>query len=64
MFPDGENVKDQMSRHFRIDQLPLWVFQDALVVVVDYRKLLTEIALGESFVLALYLTWGKARRQT
>jgi hypothetical protein len=62
-FPDGENVKDLMPRHFRMDQLPLWVFQDALVVRVDYKKMLTEIGVGEAFVLALYLTWGKARRQ-
>jgi hypothetical protein len=26
---------------------------------VDYRRMLTEIAAGESFVLALYLTWGR-----
>jgi hypothetical protein len=61
-FPDGESVKDQMSRHFRIDRLPLWAFQDAIVVCVDYRKLLAELAVGECFVLALYLTWGRTRK--
>jgi hypothetical protein len=30
-------------------------------VEVDYPRMLTEIAVGESFVLALYLTWGKAK---
>jgi hypothetical protein len=28
-------------------------------VEVDYPRMLTEIAVGECFVLALYLTWGK-----
>jgi hypothetical protein len=30
-------------------------------VEVDYPRMLTEIAAGESFVLALYLTWGKQK---
>jgi len=29
-------------------------------VEVDYPRMLAEIAVGESFVLALYLTWGRA----
>jgi hypothetical protein len=45
-----------------MDQLPLWVFQDALVVRVDYRRMLTEIGAGEAFVLALYLTWGRTQK--
>jgi len=28
---------------------------------VDYRRMLTEIGAGESFVLALYLTWGRRK---
>jgi hypothetical protein len=31
----------------------------AFSVDVDYRRMLTEIGVGESFVLALYLTWGR-----
>jgi hypothetical protein len=29
-------------------------------VSVDYRQMLTEIGVGEAFVLALYLTWGRS----
>jgi hypothetical protein len=28
---------------------------------VDYPRMLSEIAVGECFVLALYLTWGRAK---
>jgi len=28
---------------------------------VDYPRMLTEIAVGEGFVLALYLTWGRSK---
>ena len=52
-----------MPKHPRIDQFPIW-FSSDIAAVVDYKKLFTEIALGESFVLALYFTWGKARCQT
>lgn len=31
---------------------------------VDYRRMLTEIAVGECFVLALYLTWGKRKQRS
>jgi hypothetical protein len=48
--------------HPRIDRFPIWLSTHA-AAVVDYKKLLTEIALGESFVLALYLTWGRAQKQ-
>ena len=30
-------------------------------IEVDYPRMLTEIAVGECFVLALYLTWGRAK---
>jgi hypothetical protein len=49
------------TRHPRMDQLPLWVTQN-LVAVVDYKKLLAEIGVGECFVLALYLTWGRTQK--
>jgi len=52
-FPENLNLG-----HPRIDQLPLEVNSN-YAAVVNYKKLLTEIALGESFVLALYLTWGR-----
>jgi hypothetical protein len=29
---------------------------------VDYARMLTEIATGECLVLALYLTWARAKR--
>lgn len=60
LFP-SENVVSaglMPTTHPRMDQLPLWVTQN-LEVVADYKKLLTEIGIGECFVLALYLTWGK-----
>jgi len=30
---------------------------------IDYRAMLVEIATGECFVLALYLTWGRTRKE-
>ena len=45
------------SRGPKIDEPDLgFIFVD-----VDYRRMLTEIAVGECFVLALFLTWGRTR---
>jgi len=30
---------------------------------IDYPRMLSEIAVGECFVLALYLTWGRTLRK-
>jgi hypothetical protein len=30
---------------------------------VDYRRMFTEIAIGEGLVLALYSTWGQGKRK-
>jgi len=51
-----------LTRHWRLwhareDQPPVALLPD--LVDVDYRRMLTEIATGETFVLALYLTWGR-----
>jgi hypothetical protein len=46
--------------HPRIDQFPIRVSLD-LAAVVDYRRMLLEMGVGEAFVLALYLTWGRTQ---
>jgi len=48
--------------HPRIDQFPIRVSLD-LVAVVDYRRMLLEMGVGEAFVMALYLTWGRTRKE-
>ncbi|HUV68625.1 MAG TPA: hypothetical protein VMW15_03115 [Terracidiphilus sp.] len=60
LFPSQNVVSAGLMpiRHPRIDQFPMWITQN-LVAVVDYKKLLGEIVMWESFVLALYLTWGR-----
>jgi len=40
-------------------QAPYMGWRSWSTVEVDYPRMLTEIAVGECFVLALYLTWGK-----
>jgi hypothetical protein len=50
--------------HARADRDPT-IYDDGIVSGdVDYRRMLTEIATGEGFVLALYLTWGKRKQSS
>lgn len=47
--------------HARVDREPMDNLDDGAFVDVDYRRMVTEIVTAESFVLALYLTWGRTR---
>lgn len=55
-YPGGLTRRWRLG-HAREDLPPAAVLPD--LVDVDYRRMLTEIGAGESFVLALYLTWGR-----
>ena len=46
--------------HARIDRAPIETTRRRSSVV-DYARMLTEIAAGECFVLALYLTWARTK---
>ena len=60
--PANDQINEsQMPKHPRIDQLPIW-FSTHICADIDYKTLLTKIGLGECFVLALYLTWGKTSK--
>jgi hypothetical protein len=59
----------QAPRGYRHDSQPLWHAPlnrppapsgGWWVAEVDYRRLYTEVAIGEAFVLALYLTWARS----
>ena len=55
----GERKGERISLgHFRYSHAPyksnIWLSNE-----IDYRRMLCEIAVGECFVLALYLTWGR-----
>jgi hypothetical protein len=57
----GERTGERISiGHFRYSHAPYesnrWVS-----CKVDYARMLVEIAVGECFVLALYLTWGRPK---
>lgn len=47
--------------HARADRAPIIDSHLRFSVDVDYRRMWTEIAVGECFVLALFLTWGRTR---
>jgi uncharacterized membrane protein len=49
--------------HSREDRDPIIHTFAQSSVDVDYRRMLAEIAVGECFVLALYLTWGRAPKK-
>ena len=59
-FYEGGAQRHWRLSHARQDIAPTGT-NGADSVDVDYRRMLTEIGVGESFVLALYLTWGKAK---
>jgi hypothetical protein len=54
-YPGGARQQWRLG-HFREDRPPAALEPE--IVEVDYRRMLTEIGVGEAFVLALYLTWG------
>jgi hypothetical protein len=49
--------------HARVDKGPNIDYAGIVSVDVDYRRMWTEIAVGEAFVLALFLTWGKQGKE-
>ena len=58
LFPpwvDNHNGTHHKLWHAPINRPP----EDAAVPMVDYPRMFTEIAVGECFVLALYLTLGR-----
>jgi len=58
----SEYLASEMPKYPRIDQFPIWFSRD-VAAVIDYKMLATRIGLGECFVLALYLTWGRMPRR-
>jgi hypothetical protein len=69
MLPPWVQTKTYGGR-FPIEHVKLWhapIFRAPVVATrwessdVDYARMLTEIAVGECFVLALYLTWARTK---
>ena len=69
MFPPWVQTKTYGGR-FPTEHVQLWhapIFRAPVVATrwessaVDYARMLTEIAVGECFVLALYLTWARTK---
>jgi len=58
---EGGARRQQRLWHARQDIPPISTYGTDSVDV-DYRRMLTEMGAGESFVLALYLTWGRTRK--
>ena len=58
-YTQGARIHWRMG-HSREDRDPIIHTFAQSSVDVDYRRMLAEIAVGECFVLALYLTWGRA----
>lgn len=59
---EGRKAESWRLGHSREDISPQVGPREIFYADVDYRRMLTEIGAGESFVLALYLTWGKRRK--
>ena len=68
MFPAWTTTLGRMGENYPARTAMLWhapLWQPPVTgsrlssISVDYRRMLTEIGVGESFVLALYLTWGR-----
>jgi len=68
MFPPWARTVGRMGENYPAHTVRLWhapIRRAPTVgfwqwsVYVDYRRMLTELAVGESFVVALYLTWGR-----
>jgi hypothetical protein len=68
MFPpwiehEGERqVVNKRLWHARADREPNIGYLGIVSVDVDYRRMWTEIAVGEAFVLALFLSWGRRKQ--
>lgn len=53
----GERIR---VGHYRYAHAP-YEFNKWVSNEIDYPRMLSEIAVGECFVLALYLTWGRPK---
>jgi hypothetical protein len=59
---EGRKAEYWRLAHSREDISPQVGPPEIFYADIDYRRMLTEIGVGESFVLALYLTWGRTRK--